>query len=452
MTSEAPPVPLAIVGGGAAAAWLLILLRRKLGRLPETVVVEPRAAIGLGVAYSTTRDAHRLNVTAEKMDMHPAEGVMSFVDWLSQFSDHSARNYVPRLLYGRYLRDVLAEELGTDRVVHRQAMAQSLTRDGQYYRLALSDGSSVLAERVVLAVGNPPSRRLWQGRSDRVVENPLSESGEWPRAAKRVLIAGAGLSAIDIMLQLEAQEADRHYTVVAPHPFFPPYDIEVQPTEFDLDGFPGPADLWNWAKSHRSAGPAPHCWYPPTDGLRPHAGAIWVSWSPLQRSIFLRHAMRHWLHLRHRAAPEAAEVIDRLAAGGRLNLVKGRARVTGADDGGVDLAIGDQQMRFDLVANTTGPDLNPGNNPLLSSLIDQGLAKADPHGLGIQVTSEGSVVTQHGPTDSLLALGVWTRGSLWEVVAVPHLREAARRLMPRLSAGFPSQFQLVGPVSRLARR
>jgi uncharacterized NAD(P)/FAD-binding protein YdhS len=52
-------------------------------------------------------------------------------------------------------------------------------------------------------------------------------------------------------------------------------------------------------------------------------------------------------------------------------------------------------------------------------------------GLGMEVDGDGRVLSGNAK-GRLFALGVWTRGSLWEVVAVPHIRDAARRVVAAL--------------------
>jgi uncharacterized NAD(P)/FAD-binding protein YdhS len=423
----AEPWPLAVVGGGATAAWLLLLLRHEIGRLPPTIVLDPVPRLGLGLAYGTRRDEHRLNVTADKMDMHPLPGVISFVDWLAVQTGEGPSDHVSRHLYARYLDQLIADHLRGEPIVHRHRRAVAIRRQDGAFTISLDDGDRIAARRVVLAIGNPRSRPLGASPHARIVEEPF---GPWPDLAepRDVLVAGAGLTAIDAILEADHRWPGVRFTVVAPHAFFPPADRTVEPSPFDLPRpCPSPSELWRWAKRQRSASTQLASWFAPVDALRPHTTTIWQAWTARERSVFLRHAARYWLHLRHRAAPQAAERMAELEADGRLAFVRGRAVLDGRPENLIDVTIGERRLTFDLAINAIGPDLNPRGEPLLATLADDGLVSPDPLGLGIRADLDGTVLDAQGTrVERLQALGVWTRGARWEVVAIPHIREAIR--------------------------
>ncbi len=58
-----------ILGGGLSGAAVAIHLARQATVPLEILVVEPRAQLGAGLAYSTDEPAHRINVPASKMDI-----------------------------------------------------------------------------------------------------------------------------------------------------------------------------------------------------------------------------------------------------------------------------------------------------------------------------------------------------------------------------------------------
>ena len=71
-----------------------------------------------------------------------------------------------------------------------------------------------------------------------------------------------------------------------------------------------------------------------------------------------------------------------------------------------------------------------------------GLARADPLGLGLDVTPDGALVDPGGrASDRLFGLGPVTAGTFWEITAVPDIRTQAARLagtlLARATAGHP---------------
>jgi len=82
----------------------------------------------------------------------------------------------------------------------------------------------------------------------------------------------------------------------------------------------------------------------------------------------------------------------------------------------------------------------------MRSLISQGLARADPLGIGIDIAPDLAVLSRDGiPSDRIFALGPLTRASFWECTAVPDIRLQCRSLASRIvqdwiaDAKFPSE-------------
>ncbi|MEO8020059.1 MAG: FAD/NAD(P)-binding protein [Pseudomonadota bacterium] len=135
--------------------------------------------------------------------------------------------------------------------------------------------------------------------------------------------------------------------------------------------------------------------------------------------------------------------IRTLVRGGVLELHAGRiVEVTALDDA-VEVMWrprGAQRPRawlVDLVINCTGPESRIAANadPLVQSLLANGLVRGDALSLGLDVTDDGRAVSRDGaPVDRLYYLGPWLRARDWEATAVPELREHAARLARRLSA------------------
>ncbi|HRG16241.1 MAG TPA: FAD-binding protein, partial [Pseudomonadota bacterium] len=72
-----------------------------------------------------------------------------------------------------------------------------------------------------------------------------------------------------------------------------------------------------------------------------------------------------------------------------------------------------------------GP-LQRGVDPLVDSLIAQGLVRAHPLGLGLQVDEHNRVLDVQGrAVPGLYAVGALARGLLWETTAIPELRQRA---------------------------
>ena len=104
----------AIIGGGFAGTLLAINLVRHGG--PRATLIERHAGqLARGVAYSAAHADHLLNVRAGNMSAL-RDDPDHFVRWLQARGAGGAKTFVPRRVYGDYLRDLLMETIAADPV------------------------------------------------------------------------------------------------------------------------------------------------------------------------------------------------------------------------------------------------------------------------------------------------------------------------------------------------
>lgn len=144
---------------------------------------------------------------------------------------------------------------------------------------------------------------------------------------------------------------------------------------------------------------------------------------------------------RHRIAPEIGGLIGYQLVNHHIQAHAGRIIRYQEDKDGVNVTYRDRKsgqeetLRVDRVINCTGPetDCRRLDNPLLSSLLNQHLARPDPLFLGLDVSPDGALIDANGvPSDFLYAVGPPRKGSLWETTAVPEIREGVLCLVEHL--------------------
>jgi uncharacterized NAD(P)/FAD-binding protein YdhS len=148
-----------------------------------------------------------------------------------------------------------------------------------------------------------------------------------------------------------------------------------------------------------------------------------------------RHAAR-WNVLRHRIAPEIHAQITMAQLTGQLRVHA--APIEGVEADGdrvrVRLASG-KTLTGDVVINATGPQtkFSDTKSTLLRNLLRRGLVAADEMEMGIRVKPDHVVIGGDDKRSNfLLALGPLLRGTRWETIAVPELRDQARRVAETL--------------------
>jgi uncharacterized NAD(P)/FAD-binding protein YdhS len=122
-----------------------------------------------------------------------------------------------------------------------------------------------------------------------------------------------------------------------------------------------------------------------------------------------------------------AERLRRLIGEGRLQIAAGRiAEVVAAPDG-LNVVIKPRGCAasppegFAYVFNCTGPmgTISRTRDPMLRGLLEDGLVKPDDLGMGLDVDAGSRA------GEKLWALGPLTKGSFWEIVAVPDIKGQA---------------------------
>jgi uncharacterized NAD(P)/FAD-binding protein YdhS len=411
---------------------------------------ERSGSFARGVAYATPSHWHRLNVQATKMGGANNDDPNGFVNWLAKTQAAEpqaiANAFVPRWLYGEYLRELLCRAERTASVRRHAAEVTAVKKCAQGYRLHLASGSTYDANAVVLAIGllppAPPLPKHCRLIDDIWADEKVAAVGP----SDDVLILGTGATAIDAVLSLLFRGHRGTITLISRRGLLPQRDVDPSgyPDWFRMAPGRGVRDIMRALRREaRAAEWAGAAWQSVVDAFRVHASAIWQAWPERERSRFLRHARAFWMVHRHRLAPDIAERIDLEIANGRLRLLAGRVinlserasrlAITARARGGQGLI----DIAADWVLNCTGPSERVGGSahPVLRQLLKDGLAQPGPLGIGLDVDGDLRLVGRTDlPQTGLYAVGALTRGCFWEVTAVPHIREQAGRASRHLLA------------------
>jgi uncharacterized NAD(P)/FAD-binding protein YdhS len=416
----------AIVGGGysgtIAAAELAL-------RGVEAVLVERGDRFAAGAAYGTREAVHLLNVRARNMSAF-ADAPGHFAAWAEAEGVLGAGPFVPRRDYHRYIAGILDEAVASGRVRLVQGEAVAAI-DGV---LALADGTRLPFDALVLAGGNYPSRLPAMLRGLGAVDDPWGSGGaEALRAlagqSGDVLLLGTGLTMVDVALSLEQAGFAGRMMATSRRGLVPRGHEE--PGAEPLPA-PAPGSLADLTRNVRAAARGGN-WRAAVDSLRPISQAVWGGFSEAEKKRFLRHLRPWWDVHRHRVAPPVAARIEALIAAGRLEVVPGRIRSVESGTVTIDLRGGGAlQRQIAGVVNCTGPEGRIGRveDPLIKQLLSSERARPDALGIGLDVDEESRV----NGDPRLYAIGPLTRGTFWEIVAVPDIRGQARKVAEGLAA------------------
>jgi uncharacterized NAD(P)/FAD-binding protein YdhS len=421
----------AVVGGGYSGTMAAVEIAR---RVPgaDVALIEKRDRFAAGAAYSTLSPSHLLNVRARSMSAF-ADDPEHFTRWLAGEGLGGWDSFARRRDYHRYLAAIL------DDAPVRRVRGEALAAEGE--ALALASGERIPFDALVLAGGNYPGRL--PARLDiPTIDDPWSESGceaiaGLARQSGEVLLAGTGLTMVDVALSLEDAGFAGRMTAVSRRGLVP--RAQEERPDAPLPGEP-PARLRDLVRHVREGRP----WRAAVDSLRPHSAALWQGLGDAEKRRFLRHLRPWWDVHRHRIAPAVARRIEALRASGRLAVAAGR--IGGGPGGETEIALrggGSLRRRFAAAVNCTGPEgsIERVEDPLVRQMIESGRARPDRLGLGLEVDADSRLVGAGGTASHrLFAVGPLSRGAFWEIVAVPDIRGqvrgVARTLAGRTPAGY----------------
>lgn len=427
------PTRVVVVGGGAAGVITAAHLLRAADpdRPVDVRVVEKSADMGPGLAYRTNNPLHTLNNFAGRLSAIDGDP-----DHLLRWcADRGLRvtptSFLQRATYGRYLTEVLDDTpVPPGSALRRtRGVVTDVRREEGHLGVHMSCGWTVPADKVVLALGNPPPRRQrdFERWGTRYVPDPWAGGlAEAVAGSDEVLLLGTGLTTVDVVAELHETFPDMRFTAVSRRGLLPTAHLRHSLRLHDIF-HPGTSTLDGVVSHVRERilelEDVGGDWRDVVDSVRANANELWRGFSAEDQERFAARLARRWEISRHRMSPDMAAYVERLRADGTL-------RVARIDE--VDV------RDFNRVVNCTGPSAvpTPGWNPLVDTLLDRGAVRPHRLGLGLDLSPDGCVIDAEGRVDSdVSAVGAARRGIEWEVAAVPDLRVQAGRLASALLGG-----------------
>lgn len=462
-----------IIGGGFSGTMTAVNLARFSDIPLRVTVINQSYPAGRGVAYSTRRSEHLLNVVARNMSALP-EHPNHFVEWLrtrTEFADTPEAElreiFMPRRIYGDYVRSL---SLHYTRPLDPRGKVETTFIDDEAVdvepaergvRIKLASNRTVDANRVILATGNEMPAEL--PGSDTLKQHEGYAANPWvnweaklPPPTENIVLLGTGLTSVDAIITLLAlgwkgtiHAVSRNGLLPQSHfkgrdyPDFPPPAVDL--TKLGLTGIV--SLIKQYCERLRVAGENPAI---VIDKMRPHTQHVWQALSLSDQQEFVARYAAHWNVMRHRIAPSIHQQVTTAIDEGRLKVVCGTVtrlepqgrvvrihlrRPTGNGSASIE---DDRFIDGALVINCTGPQtrFSATRSPLLRNLLARGIVQPDAMDMGIRIDPEFAAVDASGVSSAFLrVIGPLLRGTLWETIAVPELRGQAMRLAQSLLAG-----------------
>jgi uncharacterized NAD(P)/FAD-binding protein YdhS len=455
-----------IIGGGFAGTLTAIRLLDGAMEPLAIKVIETRAELGRGLAYSARDPAHVTNGPAKVFSLYP-DRPEHFARYLARYGrdwgwrdpqspDH-ANAHAPRWVYGDYVRAELARAIAHAApgvsFQHVVAEAHDMRQDGTGLTVTLRDGGEIRADQVVLALG------VFQGKPDMAIDPAVRSSGRYlenpwdterqetlPRNGQ-VLLIGSGLTMLDMVISLERRGHRGSYLAISRRGLAVHPRRDVTPLRDFLAERPLPRTVLSLLRTARAElASTPYGrpdWQSLVMAIRPHVDTLWLRASLAERRRFLRHLRPIWEMSLHRAPPQSTQLIERGRREGWFTHRAGRLRsLQRAGDGRIVAEVvwrgasEPSSILLDVAVNCTGANhvwAKTDQRPLVSNLLARGLVCPGPLSLGIDADLNSFLIGPDGRrSETLSAIGPPLRGVRWESSTIPELVQQATTLADRL--------------------
>lgn len=462
MTESIRNADVLIIGGGLSGTMLAVQLLRLPGQR-QILVIEPRAELGRGEAYSAVELGHTLNGNAARMSVDP-DNADDLTEWLTDFigaggwpeSDQQhvpiSELFPPRGIFGVYAQQRLAEAKAqsASSVEHVRGEVVDLRVEEAATLLTLDNGQQLRGAFAVLATGMFPAARTPQTESsglNAAAVDPWDVSAMTeidPQAT--VLIIGSGLTMVDAVVSLEQAGHRGPIEIFSRHGLLP--HVRRQPPSWvDFLGedhrLRSPRQLLREVRRQCAIAHAQGIdWQAPLDTVRAHIGRLWSQASEGEKRQFVRHVRPWWESHHHRSPPLSAQLVARLQEEGRLRIRAASFKGLEPSAQGVTIRLryrGEHavtQVSGAALINSSGIeyDWRRVARPRPQQLLKRGLIQPGPLALGIAADASGAVVDAQGQVSQrLFAMGPPLRGMWWESTAVTDVALQAKALASKLT-------------------
>lgn len=337
-----------VIGGGASCVLLLAALARRADAGAFEVDVFDRSGqFGRGIAYSTQHDCHLLNVRAANMSAF-ADDKDDFAVWAGA-RGYEPSAFVPRVLYAQYLQEKFSEAQKKIKIrLIAEDIVSSEKDEGGYF---FNAGKYGPYDHAVLASGNVrPLRPRVDGDVSGYFDDPWSADFGALLKAKTIALIGSGLSAVDMIVALQAKAYAGKVKVYSRKALLPcVHAAPCSHPSFLKDVNLSPLELLCALRAEVGRAALP--WQAVIDSLRGQTNTIWQGWNEKNRAVFMKRLLTYWNIHRHRMAPEIAAAVEEMKKNGQLEFIK--ADVRGVKGGPAIVTVSGEE-KVEAVINCLG--------------------------------------------------------------------------------------------------
>jgi uncharacterized NAD(P)/FAD-binding protein YdhS len=404
------------------------------------IIFEKDGEKAVGAGFSNFSDNYILNVPAKKMS--PFQDIPDdFVNFLKEnypevYKNNGPDGFIARNIYGQYLKKLSTDffKLADDLKIDYELIQKTVIDIDQGFKI-YTENLIFDADEIILSSSFVQSKLNYCLKDEKLI-SPLWSKNSIDFHQKnnfkiddKICIIGTGLSAIDVLVGLNAKNFTGKIYAISRRGNFPkPHFIQqnsIPNQEIinfieDLDIKTGLINISlkfrKYLKNNKDYD-LRHL----IDSIRGKTKFLWQNLDEKNKIVFLKKLLPYWNIFRHRVPSSSLEIINKMIKNNQLEVIKSSVKSIEKCDGKFVIKTTNKTINCDYVVNCLGFDYNIKNYPLIDSMLNKNLLKKD-------------LILAQSNNSKIHLVGGLNIGRDFENTAVPDLRVDANLVAEKIVA------------------
>jgi uncharacterized NAD(P)/FAD-binding protein YdhS len=404
------------------------------------IIFEKDGEEAVGAGFSNFNDNYILNVPAKRMSPFE-DSPNDFLDFLKEnypeiYNKNGPDGYISRNIYGQFLKKLRNDFF---------QLAQNLKIDYEFIEqevIDIEEGFKIItklditdADEVVLSSSFVQSKLNYCLNDEKLI-SPLWSKNSINfhqknnfKVGDKICIIGTGLSAVDILVGLNAKNFSGKIYAISrrgnfPQPHFSQQNIISNQGSINfIEDSDVKTGLINISLKFRKylKNNEYYDLRHLIDSIRGKTKFLWQNFDEKNKNAFLKKLLPYWNIFRHRVPNSSLEIINKMIENNRLEIVKSSVKSIEKSDGKFIIKTNKKTLDCDYVVNCLGFDYNIKNYPLIESMVKKNLLKKD-------------LILAQSNNAKIHLVGGLNIGRDFEITAVPDIRVDANLVAQKIFA------------------
>jgi uncharacterized NAD(P)/FAD-binding protein YdhS len=404
------------------------------------IIFEKDGENAVGAGFSNFNDNYILNVPAKKMSPFQ-DSPDDFVDFLKEnypeiYSKNGPDGYISRNIYGQFLKKLRSDffKLANDLKIDYELIQKAVINIDEGFKIH-TESLIFDADEVVLSSSFVQSKLNYCLNDEKLI-SPLWSKNSINFHQKnnfkvddKICIIGTGLSAVDVLVGLNAKNFSGKIYAISrrgnfPQPHFSQHniisnqgsinfiedsDVKIGLVNISLKFRKYLRNNENYDLRHL------------IDSIRGKTKFLWQNFDEKNKGSFLKKFLPYWNIFRHRVPNSSLEIINKMIENNRLEIIKSSVKSIEKSDGKFIIKTNKKTLDCDYVVNCLGFDYNIKNYPLIESMVKKNLLKKD-------------LILAQSNNNKIHLVGGLNIGRDFEITAVPDIRVDANLVAQKILA------------------